>query len=76
MFADLRRLRCPVDHSLPDNGAEVEGSLVLVAVSDFPTAGGHRHCPIVVTGYLATGCGQKNHRRGYLVLEPDGAAIR
>jgi len=45
-------------------GAEGEGSLVLVAVSDFPTAGGHRQFPVAVTGCLATGCGQRNHRPG------------
>jgi len=57
----LSTTRCPM------MGAEVEGSLVLVAVSDSPTAGGHRHFPVAVTGYLSTGCGQKNHRPGCLI---------
>ena len=57
----LLTTRCPMV------GTEVEGSLVLVAVSDFPTAEGHRHFPVAVTGCLATGCGQRNHRPGCLV---------
>jgi len=57
----LLTTRCPMMES------EVEGSLVLVAVSDFPTAGGHRHFPVAVTGCLATGRGQRNHRPGCLI---------
>jgi len=47
-------------HLKPDDGAEDEEPLALVAAVDLPMAGGHFRCPDEAAGYLVTGCDPTN----------------